>query len=102
MTGVIRLLENNLQGELHDPGWPRCIDLPIAQVVVVPSTGAAEGRSAVSVGASVAGEVDVLPLGMVERVEGLPAELKNAVFAPEPRQLEVLEQGHIPIVTAGT
>src|SRR6516164_7791393 len=39
---------------------------------------------------------------MVEGIEGLPTELKRAVFASKPGQLEILKQGQIPIVAAGT
>ena len=97
------MLEHEFQGELHNPGWPRRADLAVVQVVFVPSAGAAEGVTVVRVGStSVTEDVHALPLRVVERVERLPTELQGAVFASKPRQLEVLEQGHIPIVPART
>ena len=97
------MLEHKLQGELHNPGWPRRTDLAVVQVVLVPSAGAAKRRTAVRVGStSVTEDVHALPLRVVESIERLPTELQSAVFTSKPRQLEVLEQGHIPIVPART
>jgi hypothetical protein len=94
-------LKNHLQGKLHHARRPSTIDLTVTEIILVAPAGAAKGRRTIKVRNTAAGESHSFPLRMVEVIERLPAELQGGVFTLEPGQLELLEQGEVPVIATG-
>ncbi len=73
LTGPVFLFpvssENELQSQLHDPRIPGAVHITITQIVLIATARLPRRCRTATPG------TDGLPLGVVERVKGLPAEL---------------------------
>ena len=98
----ITQLEKELHSQLDIARVPGRIDFAITRVVLIPTAASTEGQTAVGIGITVAAGADAQPLRVVEGIEGFQPELEGGVLALGPRKLEVLEEGEVPVVAAGT